>query len=717
MSYTMYTPLNVWLDPASVTDVVAYIQNYLSENTIYSEEEIEELIHDYLIAHPELIGGVQSVNGKTGTVVLSASDINTANNVTIESVLSSLSSQISSIASSVATNTSNITSLTGRVTTAETDISNLKSSVKENSNALVNNDIIEIPFTWEYGNINTSGADANNSATIYARTVGFFQPYQEMDVIITRTAGSNNGIVQYTLNGTFVTGGRSVFSSTPYKVHLNPQYKYRFFHNGDGTIPVLDLNNMIAYLSIKTNPVFITGKRLDITDNAIKQIRNISVFGSYSNANINQVNGKLYKINTLSETTNASGAYAIYTIGDNVVKAKATGYAWSDTTIPLYAVLDENNTVIIHSSLTDNSVHTEEFVLPVNAYKIVINGTTTNIGLEIFTASDINNAVKPLVIACTGDSVTEGMSTDGAHTADYDKDPYPAQLYTMLKDNGYDVTVLNQGHGGERIPDVCARIGAYACIFTEDVTVPGDGSTVSLGVATFTNGRVSGTKLSIPYADEQDVDYNVFFTQSVTTNPLTIDGINYTLSVVNDNENTIRKTDADGINTTIKAGTPLFTNNDRTPNINIVLAGINDLQSLTLERYINQMLACASANKGNYIILGGHTPIWNNWSDLSGTSAEKYNTYKRACLEKFGVNWIDLYAEFSQHALEYAIEGGYFTDLTEAQKTQIQSELNDKHIPGEFTYNGNDDDVHLNRIGYYVFAKIIYYRLIALNYV
>lgn len=116
MAYTMYTPLNVWLDPASVTDVVAYIQNYLSENTIYSEEEIEELIHDYLEAHPELIGGVQSVNGKTGTVVLSASDINTQNNVTIESVLASLSSQISSIASSVATNTSNITNLKSSLT-------------------------------------------------------------------------------------------------------------------------------------------------------------------------------------------------------------------------------------------------------------------------------------------------------------------------------------------------------------------------------------------------------------------------------------------------------------------------------------------------------------------------------------------------------------------------------------------------------------------------
>lgn len=157
MSYTMYTPLNVWLNPASVTDVVAYIQTYLSENTIYSETEIETIIHDYLIAHPELIGGVQSVNGKTGTVVLSASDINTENNVTIESVLASLSSQISSIAASVATNTANITSLTGRVSTAETDISNLKSNLTDY--------IEQVSDAIESGNVITGIVNVSISST------------------------------------------------------------------------------------------------------------------------------------------------------------------------------------------------------------------------------------------------------------------------------------------------------------------------------------------------------------------------------------------------------------------------------------------------------------------------------------------------------------------------------------------------------------------------
>ena len=44
--------------------------------------------------------------------------------------------------------------------------------------------------------------------------------------------------------------------------------------------------------------------------------------------------------------------------------------------------------------------------------------------------------MKPITINCFGDSVTEGMTMDGHHTADYGKKPFPAQLYTMLRDEG-----------------------------------------------------------------------------------------------------------------------------------------------------------------------------------------------------------------------------------------------------------------------------------------
>ena len=95
--YIEYHPLKFWLDPASIAEIVAHIQRYLVDNPINSATEIETIIHDYLIAHPELIG-VVSVNGETGEVVLNADDIIASGNVTIKDMLDSLQNQINEIA-------------------------------------------------------------------------------------------------------------------------------------------------------------------------------------------------------------------------------------------------------------------------------------------------------------------------------------------------------------------------------------------------------------------------------------------------------------------------------------------------------------------------------------------------------------------------------------------------------------------------------------------
>ena len=36
-----------------------------------------------------------------------------------------------------------------------------------------------------------------------------------------------------------------------------------------------------------------------------------------------------------------------------------------------------------------------------------------------------------IIINCVGDSVTEGMATEGHHTSEYGKSPYPARLSTL----------------------------------------------------------------------------------------------------------------------------------------------------------------------------------------------------------------------------------------------------------------------------------------------
>ena len=471
------------------------------------------------------------------------------------------------------------------------------------------------------------------------------------------------------------------------------------------------------------NRVTTAESKLIAVNDAVDSILLYSIYGTYQSANLEVVTGKLINVNTQAEYTISSGAYAVYDV-ENILKVKVSGLAWGDSKYAMYAVVDADDNVLIASELRDGAVHNDvEVQLPSNAKKILINGTPNSVALKLFTVKDVSNAIENLnktaniVIACTGDSTTEGMSTDGAHTAEYGKAPYPARLYTILVDNGYEnVSVLNQGHGGERLPDICARIGAYPCLLTEDITIPADNTPVSLGTATFDNGRVRNTKLVIPYADGNGEDYNVYFTQSTTTNPVVIDGVEYNITTSN-NTNTIKKKTADGIATTIKANSMLFVSNDRSPSINIVMGGINDLSSLTMERYIDSMIACAKANKGKYLILGTYSPIWRSWSDLTGTATQKDATYRRKCLEAFGVNWIDLYTEFSQHALEYALSAGYFSDMTEAEKEGIKELLDTMHIPGQFTYNGTQDNVHLNEVGYHVIAMIVYYRLQSLNYI
>ena len=65
----VYIPLRVRLTPASIPQVVAYIQTYLRDNPIPSIDTFADLIAEFLSDHPELVA-VASVNGKTGANLL-----------------------------------------------------------------------------------------------------------------------------------------------------------------------------------------------------------------------------------------------------------------------------------------------------------------------------------------------------------------------------------------------------------------------------------------------------------------------------------------------------------------------------------------------------------------------------------------------------------------------------------------------------------------------
>ena len=322
-------------------------------------------------------------------------------------------------------------------------------------------------------------------------------------------------------------------------------------------------------------------------------------------------------------------------------------------------------------------------------------------------------------IICTGDSVTEGMLMDGHHFAEYGKATYPARLNTILTDMGYDVEVFNYGHGCERMPDIAARLGGKLCYFTEDIVIGEDNEPVGLGKLVQTDGRVFNTKLKICYADGEGEDYCVYFTQmSHDTNPVTVDGVEYQLSAV-DNENFIKKAKKDGKKTVIKAGSALFTANRRYADLSIVYGGINDKKSLTLKRWLDLMESCGNANSGRFLVLGETHALWNDWADVVGeTPEEKYEYYRRAAKERFGVRFIDLYDELAKRGVDMALAAGYFTDKTDAEKDVMREKLSAHVIPAEFTYNKETEgDVHFSEEGYHVIATLIIERAILLGYI
>lgn len=174
--YTEYHPLKFWLDPASIAEIVAHIQTYLVNNPINSTTEIETIIHDYLIAHPELIGGVDSVNGQTGEVVLTADNISGGENVTIKDVLDSLQDQIDDIVVSIPSDYQQLID----------DVSDLKSAIA----SIYNADQENLSNTaWTIGTIDTeTGEDSTTASTNRIRT-GYIDVSKITSIILSVNSG------------------------------------------------------------------------------------------------------------------------------------------------------------------------------------------------------------------------------------------------------------------------------------------------------------------------------------------------------------------------------------------------------------------------------------------------------------------------------------------------------------------------------------------------
>lgn len=69
LSYATYKPLKFFLEPASIPQILAHIQKYLSDHPIIDDETIEDVIRQFLVEHPEVMDSyfpLSVENGGTG---------------------------------------------------------------------------------------------------------------------------------------------------------------------------------------------------------------------------------------------------------------------------------------------------------------------------------------------------------------------------------------------------------------------------------------------------------------------------------------------------------------------------------------------------------------------------------------------------------------------------------------------------------------------------
>jgi hypothetical protein len=404
--------------------------------------------------------------------------------------------------------------------------------------------------------------------------------------------------------------------------------------------------------------------------------------------------------------------------------------------------IKEINIPIVTPSVKIMGVNNPEWAyLIIDKNKRILGGFRKNGSFEYFVGVPtpikefVNRLIPNQIIVCTGDSVTEGSHLPEAGTALYDGYSYPAQLLTMLKDQGYDrYDVINQGNGGEELQDMVARTCGMMNFLTQDITLSNDNDHWNdwIDIGSYWARNTDNRKIAIPFKDLNGNDYKVCFTHAYGDTPIVyIDGNYYNFrtrgsSITGEEGVTydeIQKISRDNKTTLIPAGTSIITGTTKAPYISTIMGGHNRANYLNFEKWAEMSEACfKTGSKG--LVIGYHKPVWNVWTDLAGDNstdegrAERYADYHRKAVEKFGVNFLDLWDEFYRHAMDYCLDANFFSDLSAARITEMRADLANHILPVEFSYDhAHQGDVHLSVEGYYVIAKLIFNKLVSLKYI
>ena len=276
-------------------------------------------------------------------------------------------------------------------------------------------------------------------------------------------------------------------------------------------------------------------------------------------------------------------------------------------------------------------------------------------------------------IICWGDSLTAGAGGDGT--------TYPSILQSLIKQNIYDIPVVNAGVGGETSITIAGRAGVIPYI-VKGFTIPADQTPVQISI-TSSNGS--------PVAPLRQGDH---------LNPCIIGGVEGMISIVQ--ETYISKDysyyftrSMEGNETIIEDGTEIIPSyisayKDYLPIIFMGQnGGWNDIDDLKVQI---QAIIDTYGNHKSYLVLG-----------LTTGTAESRSDIEHAMQEEFGDHYINLREYISANGMKLA-------GLTATEEDKEAIEVGS--MPPSLLH----DTVHFNSIGYNLIGDVLYNRMNELGY-
>jgi len=292
------------------------------------------------------------------------------------------------------------------------------------------------------------------------------------------------------------------------------------------------------------------------------------------------------------------------------------------------------------------------------------------------------------VVACWGDSITEGMAMKPDET-------YPARLQALLGDG---FRVLNSGDGGEDVVTIPARQGVLELRTAARIAFAADERKVQVG---------DGLDNGFHTTDGRRIKLTSALGRQVPVNPVKIGTGEYRLSFTEFKWNTpghpisyklwLERADAAKA-VEIPAGTPVVFASTRAAKgayCEVVLMGANGGWDGKVENLIDgyrQMIGRRGADKPYLAIV----PYWG------GFTAAQADAFKAA---------------FREHAVDFrgeAVKRGLETEGLRATELDT-SEMKQGRVPPSLLYR-NRPDCHMNAYGYDFLARLVHERGKALGY-